>query len=210
MRQPWIACPQGPRTEGVKIPPVRGSCADFQYFMCIVLPPAGDFLPVAFLYKERVSDGLLFQLEGKVGRRRHVPIKVTCRSQQRQRASQAVKGYHHRYSLSFPSDRPTRPFTCVGAAVGLLQSQFPLQPIANATLESKGSFETIGFKRLFCPLFQLVGKVGRRRHVPYAKGSIERRSPVGGKKETPPHYLTGGHLWKPSPSPQNTSSFRTC
>ena len=107
----------------------------------------------------------LFQLVGKVGRRRRVPIKVTCRSQQRQRASQAVKGYHHRYSLSFPSDRPTRPFTCVGAAVGLLQSQFPLQPIANATLESKGSFETIGFKRLFCPLFQLVGKVGRRRHV---------------------------------------------
>ena len=77
-----------------------------------------------------------------------------------------AEGYHHRDSLSFPSDRPTRPFTCVGAAVGLLQSQFPLQPIANATLESKGSFETIGFKRLFCPLFQLLGKVGRRRHVP--------------------------------------------
>ena len=28
----------------------------------------------------------------------------------------------------------------------------------------KGSFETFGFKRLFCPLFQLLGKVGRRRH----------------------------------------------
>ena len=57
VRQPWIACPKDPRTEGVKIPPVRGPCADFQYFMCIVLPPAGDFLSVAFLYKERVSDG---------------------------------------------------------------------------------------------------------------------------------------------------------
>ena len=112
-----------------------------------------------------------------MGRRRHVPIKVTCRSQQRQRASQAVKGYHHRYSLSFPSDRPTRPFTCVGAAVGLLQSQFPLQPIANATLESKGSFETIGFKRLFCPLFQLVGKVGRRRHVSYANVLLKESHP---------------------------------
>ena len=144
------------------LPPVR--CVLSMAVFCF---PAGGILFVnsSALHKERVSDGLLFQLEGKVGRRRHVPIKVTCRSQQRQRASQAVKGYHHRYSLSFPSDRPTRPFTCVGAAVGLLQSQFPLQPIANATLESKGSFETIGFKRLFCPLFQLVGKVGRRRHV---------------------------------------------
>ena len=52
VRQPWIACPQDPRTEGVKIPPVRGSCADFQYFMCIVLSPAGDFLSVA---KERFA-----------------------------------------------------------------------------------------------------------------------------------------------------------
>ena len=33
------------------------------------------------LRKERVSDGLLFQLEGKVGRRRHVPIEVTRRRQ---------------------------------------------------------------------------------------------------------------------------------
>ena len=69
MRQPWIACPKDPRTEGVKIPPVRGPCADFQYFMCIVLAPAGDFLSVAFLYKERVSDGLLFPIAGKVGNR---------------------------------------------------------------------------------------------------------------------------------------------
>ena len=69
VRQPWIACPKDPRTEGVKIPPVRGPCADFQSFMCIVLPPAGDFLPVAFLYKERVSDGLLFPIAGKVGKR---------------------------------------------------------------------------------------------------------------------------------------------
>ena len=65
MLQPWIACPKDPRTEGVKIPPVRGPCADFQYFMCIVLPPAGDFLSVAFLYKERVSDGILFANSSK-------------------------------------------------------------------------------------------------------------------------------------------------
>ena len=52
VRQPWIACPKDPRTEGVKIPPVRGPCADFQYFICIVLPPAGDFLSVA---KERFT-----------------------------------------------------------------------------------------------------------------------------------------------------------
>ena len=52
-----------------------------------------------------------------------------------------------------------------GATAGLLLRQFPLQPITNKTLEGKGSFETIGFKRLFCPLFQLLGKVGRRRHV---------------------------------------------
>jgi len=37
--------------------------------MCIVLSPAGDFLSVAFLYQERVSDGPLFQLVGKVGNR---------------------------------------------------------------------------------------------------------------------------------------------
>ena len=139
MRQPWIACPKDPRTEGVKIPPVRGPCADFQSFMCIVLPPAGDFLPL-----------LAESYPPETTKSRHI---------------MTAEGYHHRDSLSFPSGRPTRPFTCVGAAVGLLQSQFPLQPIANATLESKGSFETIGFKRLFCPLFQLVGKVGRRRHV---------------------------------------------
>ena len=28
---------------------------------------------------------------------------------------------------------------------------------------AQGSEETIGFFRLFCPLFQLLGKVGRRR-----------------------------------------------
>ena len=63
------------------------------------------------------------------------------------------------------------------AAAGLLQSQFLLQPIENATLESKGSFETIGFKRLFCLLFQLLGKVGRRRHVLYAKVLLAESHP---------------------------------
>ena len=61
----------------------------------------------------------------------------------------------------------------MGAAAGLLLSRFPLRPITNAALEGKGSFETIGFKRLFCPLFQLVGKVGRRRHV---LAEVTRRS----------------------------------
>ena len=83
VRQPWIDCPKGPRTEGVKIPPVRGPCVAFQYFMCIVLPPAGDFLSVAFLYKETTKAGRIMTAEG----------------------------YRHRDSLSFPSDRPTRPFT---------------------------------------------------------------------------------------------------
>ena len=63
-----------------------------------------------------------------------------------------------------PSDRRNISFTRAGAAAGLLLSQFPLCPITNETLESKGSLETIGFKRLFCLLFQLLGKVGRRRH----------------------------------------------
>ena len=65
-----------------------------------------------------------------------------------------------------PSDRRNISFTRAGAAAGLLLSRFPLRPISNETLERKGSFETIGFKRLFCPLFQLLGKVGRRRPFP--------------------------------------------
>ena len=63
----WMIYYKTPGQE--EIPPIRGSCADFQYFMCIVLPPAGNFLSVAFLYKERVSDGLLFPIAGKVGKR---------------------------------------------------------------------------------------------------------------------------------------------
>lgn len=51
----WMIYYKTPGQE--EIPPIRGPCADFQYFRCIVLPPAGDFLSVAFLYKERVSDG---------------------------------------------------------------------------------------------------------------------------------------------------------
>ena len=121
MRQPWIACPKDPRTEGVKIPPVRGPCADFQYFMCILLSPS-----------------------------------ETTKA----RRIMTAEGYHHRDSLSFPNDRLTAPSPEWGAAAGLLQSQFPLQPIANATLESKGSFETIGFKRLFLPTFPAGGKSG--------------------------------------------------
>ena len=45
-----------------------------------------------------------------------------------------------------PSDRRNISFTRAGAAAGLLLSQFPLRPITNETLESKGSLETIGFK----------------------------------------------------------------
>ena len=67
---------------------------------------------------------------------------------------------------SFSSPEP-------GAAAGLLLSRFPLWPITNETLESKGSPETIGLWRLFCPLFQLLGKVGRRRHV---LAEVTRRS----------------------------------
>ena len=33
------------------------------------MPPAGDFLPIALLHRERVSDGLLFPAAGKVGKR---------------------------------------------------------------------------------------------------------------------------------------------
>ena len=68
----------------------------------------------------------------------------------------------------------------MGAAAGLLLSQFPLRPIINEALERKGSFETIGFKRLFCPLFQLLGKVGRRRHK--NKKLLEKQA-VGDSKE---------------------------
>ena len=77
----WMIYYKTPGQE--EIPPIRGSCADFQYFMCIVLPPAGDFLPVAFLYKEATKA----------------------------RRIMTAEGYHHSYSLSFPGDRPTRPFT---------------------------------------------------------------------------------------------------
>ena len=84
-------------------------------------------------------------------------------------------------------------------------SQFPLCPITNETLESKGSLETIGFKRrflhTFCCCWQKVcrrrqktlceketrrrqkrkatGNISRRRHVPYEKGSAGRKAPVG-------------------------------
>ena len=93
-----------------------------------------------------------------------------------------------------PSDRRNISFTRAGAAAGLLLSQFPLRPIINEALERKGSFETIGFKRLFCPLFQLLGKVGRRRHVPYANvllaeshppEAIKERIPSGRKHKIP-------------------------
>ena len=81
-----------------------------------------------------------------------------------------------------PSDRRNISFTRAGAAAGLLLSQFPLRPIINEALERKGSFETIGFKRLFCLLFQLLGKVGRRRH----KGkSYRKKHAVGTQKNHP-------------------------
>ena len=138
VRQPWIACPKDPRTEGAKIPPVRGSCADCQYFMCIVLPPAGDFLSVAFLYKERVSDGLLFPIAGKVGNR---PAAVP---------HGRTSGFFNRPSSGSESRR--KPIPCFGGAY-------------DATLiHNKGSLETLGFKWrslvTFCRYWQ---KVTRRR-----------------------------------------------
>ena len=44
-------------------------------------------------------------------------------------------------------------------------------------LHTKGNPKTIGFWRLFCPLFQLLGKVGRRRHVPYANVLLKESHP---------------------------------
>ena len=86
------------------------------------------------------------------------------------------------WESAFLSGRRTGPVIRVGAAAGLLLSQFPLRPIINEALERKGSFETIGFKRLFCPLFQLLGKVGRRRH----KGkSYRKKHAVGTQKNHP-------------------------
>ena len=79
----WMIYYKTPGQE--EIPPIRGSCADFQYFMCIVLPPAGNFLP------------LLAE---------SYPSETT-----KSRRIMTAEGYHHRDSLSFPSDRPTRPFT---------------------------------------------------------------------------------------------------
>ena len=81
------------------------------------------------------------------------------------------------WESAFLSGRRTGPVIRVGAAAGLLLSQFPLRPIINEALERKESFETIGFKRLFCPLFQLLGKVGRRRHVPYANVLLKESHP---------------------------------
>ena len=85
------------------------------------------------------------------------------------------------WESAFLSGRRTGPVIRVGAAAGLLLSQFPLRPIINEALERKESFETIGFKRLFCPLFQLLGKVGRRRH----KGkSYQKKHAVGTQKSS--------------------------
>ena len=86
---------------------------------------------------------------------------------------------------SFSSPEP-------GAAAGLLLRQFPLWPITNETLESKGSPETIGLWRLFCPLFQLLGKVGRRRHVPYANVLL--------KESHPPEAIEEKNYWENMPS----------
>ena len=82
-----------------------------------------------------------------------------------------------------PSDRRNISFTRAGAAAGLLLSQFPLRPITRKALEGKGSFETIGFKRLFCLLFQLLGKVGRRRHK--KKKLLAKSMPLEAKKTAP-------------------------
>ena len=50
-------------------------------------------------------------------------------------------------------------------------------------LHTKGNPKTIGFWRLFCPLFQLLGKVGRRRHVPYANVLLAESHPPEAKGE---------------------------
>ena len=92
----------------------------------------------------------------------------------------------------------------------------------------------MGFWRHFFILFAAVGKkyavgdtflaqstVVDKKYAAGGKKHYVKKKPAGGKKvccrrhkektaETPPHHLTGGHLWKPLPSPQNTSSFRTC
>ena len=86
-------------------------------------------------------------------------------------------------AIRTPKQQMQHFFIRVGAVARLLLSQFPLRPITNATLEGKRKSKNHRFWRLFCPLFQLLGKVGRRRHIPYAKESTERKLPAGGKKE---------------------------
>ena len=49
------------------------------------------------------------------------------------------------WESAFLSGRRTGPVIRVGAAAGLLLSQFPLRPLSNETLEGKGSPETIRF-----------------------------------------------------------------
>ena len=80
-----------------------------------------------------------------------------------------------------PSGKSNISSTRVGAAAGLLLSQFPLCPITNATLESKGSLETIGFKRRFLHTFCCCWqKVCRRRH----KKLLEKQA-AGDKQNAP-------------------------
>ena len=79
-----------------------------------------------------------------------------------------------------PSGKRNISSTRVGAAAGLLLSQFPLRPITNATLESTGSLETIGFKRRFLHTFCCCWqKVCRRRQKTLCEKETRRRHKKG-------------------------------
>ena len=111
-----------------------------------------------------------FLLVGKslacYGPERELTLQQTrCRSRSGEGddASAAGQSFPHGRAEGFfdcpcsGSDSRNTPIPCVGGSQDV------------SLTYRKGSFETFGFKRLFCPLFQLLGKVGRRRHVPYAK-----------------------------------------
>lgn len=134
------------------------------------LPPAGNFLSVAKESTQRTpaethgfcTSFLCTRAASEVPPKRGIDcllltLPLHCEGE-RDCCSTVGNPYVPAVDASFSSPEP-------GAAAGLLLRRFPLWPITNETLESKGSPETIGLWRLFCPLFQLVGKVGRRRHV---------------------------------------------
>ena len=118
------------------------------------MPPAGDFLPIALLHRERVSDGLLFPEAGKGGNR---PAAAPAQ----------VKG---RVGLppwrSVPHGRTANFFNCPRSGSESRSKPIPcFGKLWEATLApAKGSAETMGFcwRSLvtFCRYWQ---KVTRRR-----------------------------------------------